>query len=375
MEKPFAYGSYVFGDNFTDRVKETKRISANFNAGINTILIAPRRQGKTSLVNHVIEGMDNPSIKIITMDIYDCRSEYDFYERFASEIVKATAGKIENISRTVSDFLGRITPKISLSPDASNEFSLSLGISPKTVSAKEALDLPERIATRKNVHIIVCIDEFQQIGEFPNSLDVQKRIRGIWQLQKNVSYCLYGSKKHSMEKLFQSRKMPFYQFGDMIFMEKIPTEDWVKYICSRFERFGKSISIQQAQHICEKVENYSSYVQQYAWSVMVEAKDTVTDEDLENGFKSLMNQVSALFVEQTAGLTSYQMNFLRALSDDIHSGFTSAEVLTEYRLGSKSNVARLQKSLIEKELIEKIGNGYYFIDPLLKAWIKTAAPR
>jgi len=375
MEKPFAYGSYVFGDNFTDRVKETKRISANFNAGINTILIAPRRQGKTSLVNHVIEGMDNPSIKIITMDIYDCRSEYEFYERFTSEIVKSTAGKMENISKTVGDFLGRITPKISLSPDAVNDFSLSLGISPKTVSPKEALDLPERIATKKNVHIIICIDEFQQIGLFPNSLEVQKRIRGIWQLQKNVSYCLYGSKKHSMEKLFQSRKMPFYQFGDMIFMERIPTEDWVKYICSRFGRFGKTISEQQARDICEKVENHSSYVQQYAWNVMVEAGDAVTDEDIKNGYQSLMNQVSVLFVEQAAGLTSFQMNFLRAISDGVHSGFGSAEVLAEYGLGSKSNVTRLQKSLIEKELIEKIGKEYHFIDPVFKVWIRTVAPR
>jgi len=176
-----------------------------------------------------------------------------------------------------------------------------------------------------------------------------------------------------MEKLFQNRKMPFYQFGDMIFMGKIPTDDWVAYICSRFEKFGKSISKDLAKEICEKVENYSSYVQQYAWNVMVEAGEVVTEDDVKNGYETLMNQVSSLFVEQIAGLTSYQMNFLRAISDGIHSGFGSAEILSEYDLGAKSNVTRLQKSLIGKELIEKIGKEYYFIDPVFKVWIQSVS--
>lgn len=48
----------------------------------------------------------------------------------------------------------------------------------------------------------------------------QKRLRGIWQHQRNVSYCLFGSKKHLMTKLFQNRRMPFYQLGEMMYLDK-----------------------------------------------------------------------------------------------------------------------------------------------------------
>lgn len=50
MEKAFVYGMSVAGNNFTDRIEETKRIKADFEHGINVILISPRRMGKTSLV-------------------------------------------------------------------------------------------------------------------------------------------------------------------------------------------------------------------------------------------------------------------------------------------------------------------------------------
>ena len=87
MEKAFVYGMSVGGNNFTDRIEETKRIKLDFENGVNVILISPRRMGKTSLIKKVISEIDNPMLKIVYMDIYDCRSEYDFYNRFAETIV------------------------------------------------------------------------------------------------------------------------------------------------------------------------------------------------------------------------------------------------------------------------------------------------
>ena len=40
------------------------------------------------------------------------------------------------------------------------------------------MNLPERIAKEQGVRLVVCIDEFQQIGEFTDSLTIQKRLRG-----------------------------------------------------------------------------------------------------------------------------------------------------------------------------------------------------
>ena len=368
MDKPFVYGTTVFGDNFTDRKTETRRLKMNFEAGVNTILIAPRRTGKTSLVYRAVEQISDPSIKVVMMDIYDCRDEYEFYERFATAILKGLATKAEQAMSLAKSFLSRLSPKIALSPDPTQEFSITLGLGPKTGSPDEILNLPEKIALKRKVTIIVCIDEFQQVGEFPDSITFQKKVRGAWQLQKHVSYCLFGSKKHMMEKLFQDENMPFYHFGDQFFLEPIPRQEWVDYIVRRFRTRNITISEELAGRICDKVDRYSSYVQQLAWNVMIEAEAEVMEADVESGYELLIRQSSALFVRQLANLTAYQMNYLKAVDSGIHSGFSSTEILEAYRLGSKSNITRIENVLLEKELIDRRTEGIYFADPVFAFW-------
>lgn len=370
MDRAFVYGMSVEGENFTDRVKETKRLKLDFENGINVILVSPRRMGKSSIVKRVKSEMTNPDIKIVLMDIYDCRSEYDFYNRFASAIIKETSTKTEQILETIKRFLVRLTPKISFSPEPMSEVSLSLGITPQNYQPEEILQLPELIAQEQGVHLVVCIDEFQQIGEFSDSLAVQKRLRGVWQHQRNVSYCLFGSKKHLMTKLFQNRKMPFYQFGETMFLDKIPTSDWIAYICSRFVKQGKQISEELAQKICETVENNSSYVQQLAWNVFAETNKEATIEDFENGVQALMAQCSGLFEQQIMGLTSYQLNFIRAICDGVHTDFGSKTILENYNLGTKSNITRIKTTLRDRELIDITQDGVFLEDPVFRMWIK-----
>lgn len=370
MEKAFVYGMSVGGNNFTDRIEETKRIKLDFENGVNVILISPRRMGKTSLIKKVISEIDNPMLKIVYMDIYDCRSEYDFYNRFAETIMKSTGNHLEQVMENIKRFLVRISPKISFSPEPNSEFSVSLGITPKDYSPEEILNLPERIAKEQGVRLVVCIDEFQQIGEFTDSLTVQKRLRGVWQHHQNVSYCFFGSKKHLMENIFQNRRMPFYQFGEMLHLKCIPTVYWVPFICSRFEKYGKKIAEEYASRICQVVKNYSSYVQQLAWNVMAETEKEVNEECFEEGLKALLEQNSSLFIQQTDGLTTYQLNFIRLLCKDIHSGFTTQAVSEIYPLGSKSNIDRIKKSLVDKEIITIEKDGIFLADSVFELWFK-----
>ena len=372
MSKPFVYGTAVFGENFTDRKAETKRLRMNFEAGVNTILISPRRTGKTSLVYRSVEQIEDPSVKVVMIDIYDCRDEYEFYERFASAILKGLATKAEQAIDLAKNFLSRLSPKIALSPDPTQDFSISFGVGPKTEKPEDILDLPEQIARKRNWNIVICIDEFQQIGEFPESMAFQKKVRGVWQLQKRVTYCVFGSKIHMMDRLFQDKSMPFYHFGDMIELSPIPKEDWVDYIIRRFNTRNMKISAELAGEICDKVQRYSSYVQQLSWNVMVEAEgaDVVTGQHVEDGFEMLVRQTSSLFMGQIANLTSFQMNYLKAVVAGVHSGFSSSKVLESYRLGSKSNIARIENVLIEKELLEKRLDGAYIADPVFAYWFQ-----
>lgn len=370
MNRPFVFGVPVDDTHFIGRQKEISRLSNNFNFGVNTIILAPRRWGKTSLVNKVTGLFSSEKTIIVRMDIFACRSEYEFLNLFSSEVLRQTSSRIDELKELAKGFIERLTPKISLSPDAVSEYSISLGITPKTHSPEEVLRLPQIIAERKHCEIIICIDEFQQIGEFPDSLNVQKRLRTFWQNQKNVHYCLYGSRMHMMSNLFQKKSYPFYKFGDILNIAPIPLEEWVPYIRDRFKANGLTIEEPEIKQICESVEYQASYVQQLSYSVMLLSSGKVSSEDIDNGIEDLISQNSIAFIEQTKSLSGYQMNFLRAVVDGIHSGFGEANVREKYNLGSPSNIPRLKNALIGKELIELSGNGIAIGDPVLRLWLK-----
>lgn len=368
--KPFIFGVATSGDNFTDRKKETERLSLNFRNGVNTILISPRRWGKTSLVQKVCRLTQSDKLKIVYLDIFSCRSDKEFYDAFAVAVLKQTSSKLEEWLENVKLFLSRIRPKISMGTDPMTEFSISFEMNPQSNDIDEILQLPEKIAQKKGCKIVVCIDEFQQIAEFQDSRIFQKRLRSIWQLQKSVSYCLFGSKKHLMNELFEKKSLPFYKFGDTVYLPKIGTSDWVSYICDRFEVTGKHISKELAERICQSVENHSSYVQQLAWLVWIHTDDTASEQDFEDAYQDILDQNTPLFEKQTESLTTYQMNFLRALIDGVHKEFTTQEVLQKYQLGSSANVSIVKRALEKKELIEIEKNQVTLPDPVMKAWLK-----
>lgn len=368
--KPFVFGVAASGDNFTDRESETARLLTNFRSGVNTVLISPRRWGKTSLVRKVCRLAQTDELKIVYLDIFSCRSDADFYDAFASAVLKQTSTKVEEWMENIRQFLSRISPKISLGADPAADFSLSLELTPKREGIDEILQLPEKIAEKKGCRIVVCIDEFQQIGEFKDSKTFQKRLRSVWQLQKHVSYCLFGSKKHLMNELFECKSLPFYKFGDAIYLQKIATADWVGYIRSRFEATGKSIPAELAEEICRRVDNHSSYVQQLAWLVWTRTGKEATRQELEAAFQDIIDQNTPLFEKQTESLTSFQMNFLRAVIDGVHSEFTTQEVMRKYQLGSSANVSIIKRALIKKELIEIDKRKAVIPDPIMKVWLQ-----
>ena len=366
----FLYGISVGGDNFTDRVRETKRLKMNFENGLNVILMSPRRMGKTSLVKRVAQEVDKDLVQVVFMDIYECRSEYEFYNKFAEAVLMQTASKMEQILANVRKFLSRVTAKVSMNPDPSMEYSISLGITPKEYSPEEILSLPERLASHIGKHIIVCIDEFQQVGEWPDSLTAQKRMRGVWQHQTHASYCLFGSRLHMMNKLFQNKRMPFYQFGEPNYLQPISIEDWIPFIQDKFAQKQLQIDEQFVRRICDIVGNQSSYVQQLAWNVLLNTDQRVTEKTILMGVEDLMMQCTPLFMEQTGNLTTYQMNMLRAIIDGQHTQWSSQEVLTKYNLGTKSNVTKMKETLLERDFIINTENGLFLSDPVLGLWLQ-----
>ena len=372
MKKSFVYGVAVTDYNFTGREAEIRHLKANFENGINSILISPRRYGKTSLVNYVCRSLSETDIIIVRLDIFGCKTEYEFYNMLAAAVLKQTATKVQQWMEEARDFLARLTPKIGIPLDPTQEVNVSLGITPQTHSPEEILNLVETIAQRKQRRIVVCIDEFQEVGEFADSKHVQGRLRTAWQHHHYASYCLFGSKRHMMSKIFMNRSMPFYQFGDLIWLEKIPTADWTDYIVSHFSDAGRHISAALANSICKVVDDYPLYVQQLASIVLnhLEPGTTATEEVLRESVRELLLANEALFMQQIEPLTVYQMNMLRAIVSGIHSGYSETAVRRNFDLGSPSNIVRLREALKKRDLVYSELKLLYITDPVFALWFK-----
>ena len=125
LQKPFVFGQAIGDNHFIGREREQQRLAANFAHGINTILMAPRRWGKTSLVKRTMAEIQSDNIKVVYIDAYFCRNEYEFYNHFAESILHQTNSKFEQWTETAAEFLTRLTPKISYNMPSSEEYSVS----------------------------------------------------------------------------------------------------------------------------------------------------------------------------------------------------------------------------------------------------------
>ena len=173
-----------------------------------------------------------------------------------------------------------------------------------------------------------------------------------------------------MTNLFQKKSYPFYKFGEMLYLKTIPLDAWTAYISDRFEREQKHISEPLIKKLCESVEFQSSYVQQLAYNVFLLTEIETSECILAQGIEDLIDQNSGIFIEQVQSLTTYQLNFLRAILAGNHNGFGEKVIRETFNLGVPSNIVRLKQSLIDKELIEITERGIIIGDPVLRFWLK-----
>lgn len=373
METPFIFGKIARNENFTDREKETDRLITNFDSLINTIIISPRRWGKSSLVEKAasIARANNNSLRICRIDLFSVRNEEQFYELLAMAVLKSASSKWQESVDAAKRFLVRLVPKIVLNADVNNEFSLNFDWKELRNDPREILDLAEKVASEKGFRMVICIDEFQNISGFDDPLFFQKRLRSHWQEHQNVSYCLYGSKRHMMLDVFTNPSMPFYKFGDMIFLEKIDTASWIGFISERFSATGKTISDNQAELIVRLADKHPYYVQQLSQQVWLRTENDCQDVIVEQAHQSLVEQLSLLFATITETLSNSQISYLEAIVAG-ETAFSSSAVIEKYRLNSSSNVTRARNALIDKEILDNNAGTVSFQDPMYSFWLKTS---
>ncbi len=370
MNIPFSYGKIVESLDFTDRTEETSKLMFNFQSLTNTVIISPRRWGKSSLVAKAISSLDNKQKEylFVRMNVFKCETPEEFYELYAKKIMEDISSSAESLLSNAKEFISRLLPKLSIS-DPSGQYEIALGVDVKDSNIEEdILDLPQQIALKKKKKVVVCIDEFQQIGDFKDTKRFQKILRDHWQNHQNVAYILYGSKKHMMLKIFGQYNSPLYRFGDMMFIDKISNEEWKKYIVTRFKDTGKNITAEMAGYLAEQVENHPYYVQQLAQYTWLRTSKTCSRETVDHALQAMLNSLNLQFVNLMDSLSEKQRNFLCAVCNGVKN-YSATETLRQYHLGTSGNIRILKNALLKRNLIDVSGKNIEIQDPLLKRWI------
>lgn len=369
MNSPFQFGKTVSGIAFTDRREQLKTLEENLSGGISTILISPRRWGKSSLVKKCMDEtfLKNDEYRIVMLDLFRLRSEEEFLEVYATELIKSSTNKIEELVLNAKEFFNALIPKISFSVDSVRDFSLSFDRQELTKNRAEILDLPQTIARKKKKKVIICVDEFQNILNYRNSELILKDLRSSWQNQEDVTYCLYGSKRNMMSGIFNDSSRAFYRFGSVIFLNKIEKQYWIPFISEAFNNTRKHISDNACEKIADSMGNHPFYVQQLSHIVWNLTENMVDSSIISAALEQIIQMNSPFFVREFEALSSSQVNLLKAVcSGETH--LNSSENLRKYRLGTSGNVSKNKRVLMEQDIIDIVNSKVFFLDPVFEQW-------
>ena len=102
MEFPFVFGKVVTGPQFINRKKELAKLKANIDHGIHTVLISPRRWGKSSLIKFLSKKMSkDKQFKFVLIDFFRFSDEQEFYEEYSKAILKAGSSKLSDLGNQI----------------------------------------------------------------------------------------------------------------------------------------------------------------------------------------------------------------------------------------------------------------------------------
>jgi len=361
---PFKFGEIVTGEHFTNREDEIEKLRNNFVSLQNTIIISPRRYGKSSLVKEAAQRFirKEKGYLFCFLDLMYVYSEEEFYNQLATKILKATSNKVEEFLQLARNVIKGARVTINT---GSGEPSLELGVNYIKDNIDTILNLPQEIARRKKKKIIICIDEFQNISRFDQHTRLQGRLRSAWQHHGHVGYLLYGSKKTMMMEIFNETNSPFYRFGEIIYLNRIATARLREYVQQAFSSTGKEISEDICNRIIDTVENHPYYLQQFARNIWLISGKKVTAADFSVAKEALKSENLNFYNELLDDLTNYQAGFLKALLNNEEQLYSSA-VIYAYKLGSSANIKRMHNSFANKGIIVKEDNMIIFADPIFK---------
>ena len=351
MINPFQFGVLVDNDFFTDRVKELKEVQQSLDSANHLILISPRRFGKSSLVAKAVKASGRLHI---TLNMQNMLSVEDFASKLLRELFRQYP--MERIRHLMTHF--RIIPTVSTNP-VTNVIDVSFQPTMNTmVLLEDAMALLEKVSSNAK-RLIVVFDEFQEILNIRKGLD--KQLRSVMQEQQHLNYILLGSQESMMTEIFERKKSPFYHFGKLMRLGKIPYDDFKEYVSARLPLDDQD----KLNGIVEEILAFTSLHPYYTQQLSSQVWEMMTYDHLVDGV--VKESISKIVRTHDLDFERLWLNFNRtdrSIMLNLSKGINPLQNRQVATSTSFSSIKRLMKA----GYVIRV-NGYELEDPFFKEWI------
>ncbi len=368
MSNPFYFGNEVSGDDFCNRVRELDVLKHDIDSGLNVLLYAPRRFGKTSLLKQLQHNLsDEAQYKVIFFDWFSVASVDEFIQRYFDAIAHSfdsTADKVFSFFKSVL----QLRPNISMSIGALGETSYSLSLDKKEEGRvlEEVLNLPYLYAQHKQVKVVVIWDEFQEVEQF----HLEKKIRSVIQAHsRHVSYIFSGSKKSILAQMFNDKGRAFYRSVKHLRIDEIHLDDWLDFAMQKFESTGKIITPEQIKRIYSITAGFPYYMQQLLFMVWDDAEHVVTEQSMKCSLALMLERENDLYALIWSQLTQNQKRAAKHIIRNAGANLYTNDALRISDLSATTLKSTLE-SLLKKDVCDRAEDRYYFVDPFMAYWLE-----
>jgi hypothetical protein len=368
---PFLINDYVLPEYFCDRETETKKLINNIANKTNTAFFAQRRIGKTALIHHVFYLLKKKKISTIYIDIYATQNLKDFTNELANGIFQVFPEK-QSIGKRFWEAIKLLRPVISADEITGNP-QLSLDIT-QTKQFEKTIPQLLHFLDAQNIKVVIAIDEFQQILNYPEK-NVEALLRTVIQTLKNVNFIFCGSNQKMMHQIFNNAKRPFYASTSNINLQKIPAEIYSKFIQEQFQKNKFKISANDIDLILDLTACHTYYTQRLCHHLFATGIKAIKTKDIFQTLSSLLLDNENIYFQYRNLITTAQWNLLKAIAVEEKVVQPYAQkFIHKHVLGNSANVKRGLEALVEKEMIyyhAGVEMPYYEVyDKFLMRWLQ-----
>ena len=360
---PFITVGYFGPDYFCDRKKETEKLLSAVRNDSNVTLMAPRRYGKTGLIHNFFHFLPKEYIPVY-LDIYSTKNLTDFARTFAGAVTSAGDSSFEKAGKMVAQFFKSCRPTITPQESGLPKFSFDLIPSEAEPTLKEAFEYLKN----RDQRMVIAIDEFQQISEYPES-GTEALLRSLIQEVPWVRFVFAGSRHHLMGEMFLSAKHPFYNSTDILSLKAIDRNEYAAFAGNFFTADGKAFDREAFFLLYDRFDGVTWYVQRVLKELWNSADGFVSAAQIDEVVKELVADRELTFADLLGSQNDVAKKLLYAIARErAVKEPNAAEFLSRYSL-SASSVRSALADLVARDVIYRSERGYIVYDRLLGEWL------